>query len=161
MKLELKEFSLPEQLAINEVLYLINQGQVEFRNMVFFSRITSNPLHLIPNDSMEQFSFPPSPFPWVFVQTEIFLFVRGKKVAEVTVQAQLELAKIPGGRDDLLDIWRVSSVRALKKYWRGDSGESKKFTEFRPQHGPGYFPALSSKKMKEYEKELRKFFQPE
>src|SRR3989344_8224543 len=100
--------------------------------MVFFSKIKSTsltPLDQISATSMEQFIFPPSPFPVVFVQTEVSLFVREQIVAKVIVQGQLELAKIPGVRDDLLNIWRVSSVRALKKYWRGDSGESKKFTE--------------------------------
>ncbi|TSC74643.1 MAG: hypothetical protein G01um101444_248 [Parcubacteria group bacterium Gr01-1014_44] len=156
--MEIKEFSLPEQLAINEILHLINEKKVKFINMVFFSEVSSTPLRRISANSTELFTFPPSPFPLLFVQTEVFLFVRGKKVAKVVVQGQLELAKIPGVRDDLLNSWRASSVKALKKYWRGDSGESKEFTEFNPQHGPGFYPTLSSKKMWEYENELRKFF---
>lgn len=154
--MEIKEFSLPEQLAINEIMYLINQKEVEFVNMVSFSKIESTSLYLIP--PQKQFTSPPSPFPLLFVQTEIALFVREQKVAEVVVQAQLELAKISGVRNDLLDIWKVSSVRALRKYWRGDYGESKKFTEFEPQHGPGSYPALSKNQMKKYENELRRFF---
>ncbi|MDP3731193.1 MAG: hypothetical protein Q8R34_01715 [bacterium] len=68
-KLEIKIFSLPEQLAINEVLHLINTGAVEFINMIFFSGITATPFRRISATSMEQFTFPQSPFPLLFVQT--------------------------------------------------------------------------------------------
>lgn len=156
--MEVKKFSLPEQLAINEILYLINQKKVEFVNMVFFSKIISTPLHHIRSSSIKEFTYPAPHFPRLFVQTEVSLFVREKKVAVVVVQGQLDWAKIPEERDDVLHIWRVSSVKALKKYWTCGPDESKEFTEFEPQHGPGWYPALSKKQMEEYESELRKFF---
>lgn len=125
-------FSFPEQLAIREVLHLVQHRKVEIVNFFFFSRIESSPLEITmePQERCPQFDGEHyGGRRWPYLQTTISFYCRGTKVAEVIVEGVAAFFPAVGR---LLHTWRVANVRARKYYWRDGPKESQVWREHTP-----------------------------
>lgn len=110
-----KTFNLLEQMAIKEVLILVNRGHVEFENVIFFSRVETEPVVEITNPSLELMKVDASKEGYLrYLRTTVSLYCREEKIAAVVIEGAVCLNL----NRDWWSYWRVVnlSVRGLRAY---------------------------------------------
>ncbi|MDP3710693.1 MAG: hypothetical protein Q8R29_03145 [bacterium] len=124
-------FSLPEQMAVAEVLNLISRGSLKIQNFDFFSRIESTPLQQITDPAEKCGQHEMYDSKTAYLRTSVSFYCRGEQVAEVTMEGSVTFRSTVG----MIDVWRTTKVSAREYFWRNDPDESRTWHEYKPKYG--------------------------
>jgi hypothetical protein len=124
-------FSLPEQMAVAEVLNLMSKGSLKIQNFDFFSRIESTPLQQITDPAEKCGQHKMYDPETAYIRTRVSFYCREEKVAEVVMEGSVTFRSTVG----MMGVWRTAGVRAREYYWRNDPDESHVWHGYKPKYG--------------------------